>query len=108
MAIWPVLQQGINMGDAMMLIATLAYALYSTLLKYWQMEIPALQLLYLQILVASDCRIVSAVLFFGKNGFKQCKSTAGVICLRVCFDRSAFGVDACGALLRTESHGSFF
>lgn len=46
------LQQGINMGDAMMLIATLAYALYSTLLKYWQMEIPALQLLYLQILVA--------------------------------------------------------
>lgn len=45
-------QQGINLGDAMMLIATLAYALYSTLLKYWQMEIPALQLLYLQILVA--------------------------------------------------------
>lgn len=45
-------RQGINMGDAMMLIATLAYALYSTLLKYWQMDIPALQLLYLQILVA--------------------------------------------------------
>lgn len=45
-------QQGINMGDLMMLIATLAYALYSTLLKYWQMNIPALQLLYLQILVA--------------------------------------------------------
>ena len=38
-------QQGINLGDAMMLIATLAYALYSTLLKYWQMEIPALQVL---------------------------------------------------------------
>lgn len=45
-------QQGINMGDGMMLIATLAYALYSTLLKYWQMDIPALQLLYLQVLVA--------------------------------------------------------
>jgi len=45
-------EQGLNMGDAMMLIATLAYALYSTLLKYWQMEIPALQLLYLQIIVA--------------------------------------------------------
>ena len=45
-------QQGINMGDAMMLIATLAYAIYSTLLKYWQMDIPALQLLYLQVLVA--------------------------------------------------------
>lgn len=45
-------QQGVNMGDAMMLVATIAYALYSTLLKYWQMEIPALQLLYLQMLVA--------------------------------------------------------
>ena len=45
-------EQGINMGDVMMLIATLAYALYSTLLKYWQMDIPALQLLYLQVLVA--------------------------------------------------------
>jgi drug/metabolite transporter (DMT)-like permease len=46
------MQQGINLGDAMMLIATLAYALYGTLLKYWQMDIPVLQLLYLQILVA--------------------------------------------------------
>lgn len=45
-------QHGINMGDAMMLVATLAYALYGTLLKYWQMDIAALQLLYLQILVA--------------------------------------------------------
>lgn len=45
-------QQGVNMGDAMMLVATIAYALYSTLLKYWQMESPALQLLYLQMLVA--------------------------------------------------------
>lgn len=45
------LQHGINMGDGMMLIATLAYALYGTLLKYWQLDIPALQLLYLQVLV---------------------------------------------------------
>ncbi|HZJ92120.1 MAG TPA: DMT family transporter [Thiopseudomonas sp.] len=45
-------QQGVNLGDLMMLVATLAYALYGTLLKYWQMEIPALQLLYLQMLVA--------------------------------------------------------
>ena len=29
-----IMRQGINMGDAMMLLATLAYALYSTLLKY--------------------------------------------------------------------------
>ena len=45
-------QAKVHPVDAMMLLATLAYALYSTLLKYWQMEIPALQLLYLQILVA--------------------------------------------------------
>lgn len=46
------MQQGVNLGDAMMLLATLAYALYGTLLKYWQMDVPALQLLYLQMLVA--------------------------------------------------------
>ncbi|HZJ94419.1 MAG TPA: DMT family transporter [Thiopseudomonas sp.] len=44
-------QQGISSGDAMMLVATLAYALYGTLLKYWQLDIAALQLLYLQVLV---------------------------------------------------------
>lgn len=46
------LQHGINGGDAMMLIATLAYALYSTLLKKWQLRLPPLLLLYLQVLVA--------------------------------------------------------
>ena len=30
------IEQGVNMGDAMMLIATLAYAVYSTLPKKWQ------------------------------------------------------------------------
>lgn len=44
-------EQGISSGDAMMLVATLAYALYGTLLKYWQLDIAALQLLYLQVLV---------------------------------------------------------
>ncbi|MEQ7920591.1 DMT family transporter [Xanthomonas sp. WHRI 1810A] len=43
---------GVNLGDAMMLIATVAYATYSTLLKKWKLGIPPLQLLYLQILVA--------------------------------------------------------
>jgi drug/metabolite transporter (DMT)-like permease len=43
---------GVNLGDAMMLVATLAYATYSTLLKKWQLRMPPLQLLYLQILVA--------------------------------------------------------
>ncbi|MDN4547859.1 MULTISPECIES: DMT family transporter [unclassified Pseudomonas] len=46
------LEHGVNLGDAMMLIATLAYAIYSTLLKKWQLKLPPLVLLYLQILVA--------------------------------------------------------
>lgn len=50
---WAVLvAHGVNLGDLMMLIATLAYATYSTLLKKWQLRMPPLQLLYLQILVA--------------------------------------------------------
>ncbi|NUT73953.1 DMT family transporter [Pseudomonas sp. C1C7] len=46
------LEHGVNLGDAMMLIATLAYAVYSTLLKKWHLKLPKLVLLYLQILVA--------------------------------------------------------
>ena len=45
-------QQGINSGDAMMLVAVAAYAIYSTLLKKWQIPLPAMQLLYAQVLVA--------------------------------------------------------
>ena len=37
------LQHGVNLGDAMMLIATLAYAVYSTLLKKWQLRLPPLE-----------------------------------------------------------------
>ena len=46
------LAHGVNLGDLMMLIATTAYAVYSTLLKKWKLGLPPLQLLYLQILVA--------------------------------------------------------
>ncbi|MDF0733800.1 DMT family transporter [Pseudomonas entomophila] len=46
------LQHGLNRGDLLMLVATFAYALYSCLLKKWQLRLPPLQLLYLQILVA--------------------------------------------------------
>ncbi|KAB0491869.1 DMT family transporter [Pseudomonas vancouverensis] len=45
-------EHGVNLGDVMMLIATLAYAIYSTLLKKWQLKLPPLVLLYLQVLVA--------------------------------------------------------
>ena len=46
------LQHGVNLGDGMMLVATLAYAVYSTLLKKWQLRLPPLQMLYMQVLVA--------------------------------------------------------
>lgn len=45
-------QQGINRGDGLMVLAVLSYALYSTLLKSWPVPIPALQMIYLQMLVA--------------------------------------------------------
>jgi drug/metabolite transporter (DMT)-like permease len=46
------LAHGIGTGDAMMLLATLTYGVYSVLLKKWQLKLPALHLLYLQIVVA--------------------------------------------------------
>ena len=47
------LKSGANMGDGLMLLAMLAYAVYVILLKRWGMkEVPALQLLYLQIVCA--------------------------------------------------------
>lgn len=45
-------KQGINRGDGLMILAVLSYALYSTLLKRWPVQIPALQMIYLQMLVA--------------------------------------------------------
>ena len=45
--------EGLNLGDAMMLLAMLAYAIYNILLKRWPMPaLTTVQLLYLQILVA--------------------------------------------------------
>ncbi|MGG5287476.1 DMT family transporter [Pseudomonas viridiflava] len=46
------IEQGINRGDAIVLFAAAAYALYSMLLKKWQLRLPPLHLLYMQILVA--------------------------------------------------------
>ena len=60
-------QHGVNGGDALMLIATLAYAVYSTLLKKWQLRIPPLQLLYLQVLVAIIV-LLPLFLFSAKTG----------------------------------------
>lgn len=47
------LDQGINRGDLLMLLACLAYAAYNILLKRWAMpKVPSWQLLYLQMVVA--------------------------------------------------------
>lgn len=47
------LTEGLNVGDVMMFVATLAYAGYNILLKRWPMpQLSTLQLLYLQVLVA--------------------------------------------------------
>jgi drug/metabolite transporter (DMT)-like permease len=47
------LASGLNRGDAMMLVAAFAYAVYNILLKRWQLPgVSTWQLLYLQMLVA--------------------------------------------------------
>jgi drug/metabolite transporter (DMT)-like permease len=45
--------QGLNLGDAMLLLAALAFAVYSILLRKWQLRLPPLQLLYLQAVAAT-------------------------------------------------------
>ena len=45
--------EGLNLGDAMMFMAMLSYAVYNILLKRWPMpQLATLELLYLQVLVA--------------------------------------------------------
>lgn len=45
-------ENGVVPGDFLMLLATVAYALYGVLLRKWSLPIPSWQLLYLQTLVA--------------------------------------------------------
>jgi drug/metabolite transporter (DMT)-like permease len=45
-------RHGLNRGDALMLVATLAYAAYTVLLKRWNLGLPLLQSLYAQAVVA--------------------------------------------------------
>ena len=52
------LTQGLNGGDALMFIAMLSYAIYNILLKRWPMPgLNTLQLLYLQVLVATIAQL---------------------------------------------------
>ncbi|MEE9102700.1 MULTISPECIES: DMT family transporter [Pseudomonas] len=46
------LSHGVNLGDGMMIVATLAYGVYGVLLKKWALPLPPLVMLYLQVLVA--------------------------------------------------------
>jgi drug/metabolite transporter (DMT)-like permease len=43
---------GLNRGDALMLVATLAYAAYTVLLKRWDLRLPLPQSVYVQAIVA--------------------------------------------------------
>ncbi|KJJ97892.1 membrane protein [Pseudomonas sp. 21] len=46
------ISHGVNLGDGMMIVATLAYGVYGVLLKKWNLPLPPLLMLYLQVLVA--------------------------------------------------------
>lgn len=46
------LSHGAVLGDGLMLVATLGYALYSILLRKWAIPLPTWQLLYVQIMLA--------------------------------------------------------
>ncbi len=47
------LSQGVNVGDALMVVATFAYAIYGVLFKRWQPPLSMSLLLYLQVLVGA-------------------------------------------------------
>jgi drug/metabolite transporter (DMT)-like permease len=46
-------EQGLNTGDALMLIGVLSFALYSMLLNKWRLPIPLVQSAYIQAIVAT-------------------------------------------------------
>ncbi|WP_050467220.1 DMT family transporter [Herbaspirillum chlorophenolicum] len=46
------LRGGVHLGDALMLLAALSYALYGVLLKRWKMNVPAWQAIYMQAIAA--------------------------------------------------------
>lgn len=47
------LAQGLNRGDAMILVGTVAYSVYNVLLKRWHIPLPVMQSLYVQAAVAA-------------------------------------------------------
>ncbi|EJT84698.1 hypothetical protein PPS11_18664 [Pseudomonas putida S11] len=97
------LQQGLNSGDLLMLVATLAYALYSFLLKKWQLRLPPMQLLYLQVLVAIVV-LLPLFLLSDKTGLNS--RNVGLV-LYACVLASMIaplGVDAGRASLGAQPH----
>jgi len=47
-----VLRDGVHIGDALMLLAALSYALYGVLLRHWKMTVPVWQAIYVQAIAA--------------------------------------------------------
>lgn len=47
-----VLRDGVHLGDALMLLAALSYALYGVLLRLWKMSVPVWQAVYMQAIAA--------------------------------------------------------
>lgn len=47
-----VLRDGVHLGDALMLLAALSYALYGVLLRHWKMSVPVWQAIYMQAIAA--------------------------------------------------------
>lgn len=71
------LQHGVNLGDAMMLIATLAYAIYSTLLK--MAAAPAAAGVAVPAGAGGDCGAVSAVCRLAENRPDRAEHSAGAV-----------------------------
>lgn len=46
-------QQGLNLGDGLMLVAALAFALYGFFVQKWRVQIPLIQSVYVQAIVAA-------------------------------------------------------
>ncbi|MFZ4878504.1 DMT family transporter [Janthinobacterium sp. Mn2066] len=51
------LHQGVHAGDALMLLATLIFALYGVLLRRWRLSVPPWQMIYCQALAALLCML---------------------------------------------------
>lgn len=95
------LQHGVNLGDAMMLIATLAYAIYSTLLKKMAAA-PAAAGVAVFAGAGGGGGAVSAVRHVAENRPDPAEHSAGAVRVPAGLDARAAGLDAGSAAPRAE------